>query len=159
VQVLLLTLVASFLLSLLSAVLADAYLLERIPIVGDFVGLQLSHNAGIAWGMELPGGIQEVAILLALIAVFVLAFRAARSQLSTVNCLPLEAPRRGAKWGQLLAFGLILGGGMANVVDRFRDGIVTDYFQVGTFPIFNVADSCVTVGVILLLLVGGKGHV
>jgi signal peptidase II len=49
-------------------------------------------------------------------------------------------------------FGLILGGALANVVDRFPDGLVTDMIQVGAFPVFNVADSCITVGLGLLLL-------
>jgi signal peptidase II len=37
-------------------------------------------------------------------------------------------------------------------MDRLRDGFVTDFFQVASFPVFNVADSCITVGVALLLV-------
>jgi signal peptidase II len=51
-----------------------------------------------------------------------------------------------------VGFGMIIGGALGNVLDRMRDGMVTDFFQVGTFPIFNVADSCITIGVIVLLL-------
>jgi|SRR3989344_1011907 len=130
---------ASFALSLLSAVLADAFLDARVSVLGAFAGLQYSRNAGIAFGMKLPGGLQKALIIAALIAVAVMAVRTARRGLPASRL-------------QLPALGLILGGGLANVVDRFRDGVVTDYFQVGGFPIFNVADACVTVGVFLLLL-------
>ncbi len=54
-------------------------------------------------------------------------------------------------WSRV-AFGMILGGAFGNVADRIRDGLVTDFLQVGTFPIFNVADSCITIGVFLLIL-------
>ncbi len=47
---------------------------------------------------------------------------------------------------------MIVGGALGNVIDRIRDGAVTDFFQVGGFPIFNVADSFITVGVGVLLL-------
>jgi signal peptidase II len=66
--------------------------------------------------------------------VIIFALRTAKSRLSRV------------------AFGLIVGGALENIVDRLRDGVVTDFFQVGTFPIFNVADSCITIGVVLLLV-------
>ena len=49
------------------------------------------------------------------------------------------------------AFGLIIGGALANIADRLPDGLVTDYIQVGTFPVFNLADSCITVGAVLLI--------
>lgn len=52
-----------------------------------------------------------------------------------------------------LAMGLQLGGAMGNLVDRLtRDGKVVDFISVGTFPVFNVADSSITVGVLLLVL-------
>ena len=48
--------------------------------------------------------------------------------------------------------GLMLGGAIGNLIDRFTQGYVTDFISVGSFPVFNVADSCVTVGVGLLVL-------
>jgi signal peptidase II len=45
-----------------------------------------------------------------------------------------------------------LGGALGNLVDRLaRGGRVTDIISLGTFPVFNVADSCITVGTILLI--------
>ena len=48
------------------------------------------------------------------------------------------------------ALGLVLGGTMGNLVDRFRQGYVTDFIDFNFWPTFNVADSAVTIGVIIL---------
>jgi len=47
---------------------------------------------------------------------------------------------------------LQLGGAAGNLIDRLRGGKVTDFISVGVFPVFNVADAAITVGVIILLL-------
>jgi signal peptidase II len=51
-----------------------------------------------------------------------------------------------------LTLGLILGGAFGNLIDRVRLGYVVDFIQIGWFPIFNVADSAITVGAALLML-------
>jgi len=51
-----------------------------------------------------------------------------------------------------VSLSLMLGGAVGNLVDQFSMGFVTDFIAVGRFPIFNVADSCVTIGVGLMLL-------
>ena len=51
-----------------------------------------------------------------------------------------------------VALSLMLGGAVGNLVDQFTLGFVTDFVAVGRFPIFNVADSAVTIGVGLMLL-------
>ena len=55
-------------------------------------------------------------------------------------------------WTLKLAMGLQLAGAAGNLIDRLRVGKVTDFISVGAFPVFNVADSSITVGVIVLLL-------
>jgi signal peptidase II len=55
-------------------------------------------------------------------------------------------------WGTHVAFALILGGAIGNILDRIRLGYVVDFFDLRWFPVFNVADSCITIGVCLLLL-------
>ncbi|MFA7682022.1 MAG: signal peptidase II [Candidatus Peribacteraceae bacterium] len=126
------TCLLSFAGSLLTAHLIDTYLLERISILGSFLGFERSYNQGIAWGVQLPA--QSILILIALLLMGWYAWSTARTRMSQAG------------------FGLILGGALANVVDRFPDGLVTDMIQVGAFPVFNVADSCITVGLGLLLL-------
>jgi signal peptidase II len=55
-------------------------------------------------------------------------------------------------WTLKLAMGLQLAGAAGNLIDRLIMGKVTDFISVGSFPVFNVADSSITVGVIVLLL-------
>jgi signal peptidase II len=71
-------------------------------------------------------------------------------------------------WGVRLCLALILGGAIGNQIDRLRVGHVTDFLlfqaplgnRMAQFPAFNVADSCITVGVILmaLLLLRSEGQ-
>ena len=110
----------------------DQFLSERIAILGSFAGLVRSYNTGIAFSLSL-GPLQNLLIVAVLIVVAVVAFRTAKTLFDQIG------------------FGLIVGGGLANVIDRLLDGRVTDFFQVGTFPIFNLADACINVGIACLL--------
>ena len=62
--------------------------------------------------------------------------------------------RRTGEWLKAVSLGLVMGGAIGNVVDRIRFGAVADFLDFGPFfPwVFNVADSAITVGIILLLL-------
>jgi signal peptidase II len=51
-----------------------------------------------------------------------------------------------------LALSLQMAGAMGNLIDRLFRGYVTDFISVGRFPVFNVADSCITMGVVVLLI-------
>lgn len=55
-------------------------------------------------------------------------------------------------WTLKLAMGLQLAGAAGNLVDRLMMGKVTDFISIGAFPVFNMADSSITIGVIVLLL-------
>jgi signal peptidase II len=56
-------------------------------------------------------------------------------------------------WTLRIAMGLQLGGALGNLYDRiFNVGEVTDFISVGNFPVFNVADASISVGVLVLLL-------
>lgn len=57
-----------------------------------------------------------------------------------------------ADWSARLGFALVFGGAIANAYDRGVKGSVIDFIQVPHWPIFNVADSAITVGVAVLLL-------
>jgi signal peptidase II len=57
-----------------------------------------------------------------------------------------------ADWTLRLAMALQLGGATGNLVDRVSRGHVTDFISVGSFPVFNIADSCITIGVFVLVL-------
>lgn len=62
-------------------------------------------------------------------------------------------PRVSAEdWTLRLAMGLQLGGAVGNLIDRVVQGTVTDFISVGNFPVFNVADASITIGVAVLIL-------
>ena len=51
-----------------------------------------------------------------------------------------------------ISLAMMLGGAIGNMIDRIRFGFVTDFIAVGRFPVFNIADSAVTVGVAIMLI-------
>jgi signal peptidase II len=55
-------------------------------------------------------------------------------------------------WPLRLAMSMQLGGAIGNLIDRLTIGHVTDFISVGTFPVFNIADSSISVGCLILLL-------
>ena len=59
-----------------------------------------------------------------------------------------------------LGFGLLIGGGVANVIDRLAASPheVTDFIAVGSFPIFNAADAAITVGFLVLMFAALRGE-
>ena len=129
------TAAAAFFSSIFSTNLIDRYLTERISIIGSLVGFERTLNDGIAFGIDLPETILLILIPVALILIAILAWKSRRHRVMA------------------LGFGLLLGGALGNIVDRFDDGHVTDFIQIGWWPLFNVADSCITIGVVVLLAV------
>lgn len=61
-----------------------------------------------------------------------------------------QVPR--SDWPLRLAMGLQFGGALGNLVDRLTIGSVTDFISVGTFPVFNLADASISIGVAVLVL-------
>ncbi len=107
------------------------------PIIGDAFQLYLTQNRGGAWGV-LPSG-NKIFIVFALIATIALVY--AYHKLA----------RRDVLIGA--SFALALGGALGNLLDRIRYGYVVDFFyaKIIQWPVFNVADSAITVGIVLLL--------
>jgi|GEM_PF-201727 signal peptidase II len=119
--------------SITSSILVESFLNSRIPLIGPYVGLHRTFNTGVAFGVNL-GMIQPFFIAIALGIVLWLLCTRPHSKVEEI------------------AFGLVVGGAIANIIDRILDGKVTDVFQVMSFPIFNVADSAITIGVLILAL-------
>lgn len=107
---------------------------ERIAV---FPGVEIVHtrNTGVAFG-ALSGGGAVVTLVVVLALALLLVYFATHV-------------RRPLFW---LPTGMLLGGAIGNVVDRVRDGAVTDFVQLPLgFPPFNVADMSITFGVLVLL--------
>ena len=118
------------------AVRADIPLDDSRRVIPGVVQLVHYRNTGVAFDFLSGGGVLVVLVtaiaLLALIAYFVMH------------------PARPGLW---LATGLLLGGALGNLLNRLVDGSVTDFIKFPDWPAFNVADICITVGVIVLIWV------
>ncbi len=109
---------------------------HRWEVAGPWLAFEYVENTGAAFGL-FAGRIWLLSILAVLVALgFLLAFR---------RDLPHSGMLR-------LSIGLVTGGGIGNFVDRLRLGYVVDYFAIGAWPKFNVADSAITIGLIVLAL-------
>jgi signal peptidase II len=125
---------------------ANVALFERIPLL-SFLDVTHLRNRGAAFGIlnDLPE------IFRMPLFVFVLAIAV------VVICVFLRKVESGDRV-LILSLSLILGGAIGNSIDRFRLGYVTDFIDFHWFgvpkyhwPPFNVADSAITIGVILIL--------
>jgi len=94
------------------------------------------HNTGIAFGMFQNGNTIFI-IISTLVSIGILYY----------------FPRVSHDEGFLrFAMALQLGGAVGNLIDRIRQGFVTDFVSLGTFPVFNVADSSISIGVAVLMV-------
>ena len=125
--------------------LAVKYLLGRAPVVLlPVFDLQLVYNSGAAFGLlDDAGGWQNAFFVLIALAVSgFIVHLLRRLQVHEVQTA--------------VAFGLILGGALGNVVDRLRQGYVVDFihwfYRDWHWPTFNIADSAITIGAVLLVL-------
>ena len=94
------------------------------------------YNTGAAFGMFQNGN--TIFAILAVIVILVIFYYYPQVERSD--------------WYLRLAMGMQMAGAAGNLVDRLTVGKVTDFISVGTFPVFNVADSSISVGVAVLLL-------
>ena len=104
------------------------------------VTLVRAQNSGIAFSLFTGS---EVAVIV--VAAIVLA--------AVLTYFALHRERR---W-MWLACGLIVGGALGNLIDRLRVGMVTDFIKLPDWPAFNLADASITIGVLTLLWVVGRG--
>jgi signal peptidase II len=114
---------------------ADVTLGEQIDVLGP-LGLTLSHNRGVAFGIA--GGAGAPLVLVTVAALGLVAYLFSRD------------PARPWMW---VAVGLVAGGALGNLADRIRADAVTDFIDLPPWPPFNLADVAITAGVIGLVLI------
>jgi len=105
-------------------------------------GVTLVHaqNSGIAFSL-FTGSETGVIVVAVLVVAVVLTYFARHSE-------------RRLMW---LPCGLIVGGALGNLLDRVREGVVTDFIKLPDWPAFNVADASITIGVLALVWVASRG--
>ncbi len=121
-----------------------AWVRAALPFGGSYTPiealpfLRIVHweNTGAAFGMFQGGG-----LVFAILAVIVAAI--------IIGYFP-QIP--GEYVFMRIALAMQMGGALGNLIDRVRFGPVTDFIAVGTFPVFNIADASITVGVAILLV-------
>lgn len=108
---------------------------STLSVVPGVFHLTLVRNTGVAFGL-LPGWGTGVALatLVVLAGLTASAFRQGQLRRRLFPC----------------GLGLVLGGAAGNLLDRFWTGAVIDFIDFRIWPVFNVADSCITVGAILM---------
>lgn len=113
---------------------------QSISIVADFFRLTFVQNAGGAFGISLGG--EWFYLMASIVAIFFIFIYFRR--MSAMGA------------GLRVSLAMILGGALGNLVDRLRCGTVTDFLDFGIgrlrWPVFNLADAAVTVGVVVFLL-------
>jgi signal peptidase II len=115
-----------------------------VAFVPGFWNWTLTHNTGAAFSFLADAGGWQHGFFIGL-AVLV----------SVVLAVGLYKSAR-ADWRTALPFALVISGALGNVIDRLRFGYVVDFVQwyAGSFqwPVFNLADSCIVVGAVLMVL-------
>lgn len=107
---------------------------SEVSVLGHLLGITNVRNSGAAFGFA-PAG--TVLFLIASIAV-------------SIGLVVYVARNPGTPWNDAI-LGLILGGTLGNGFDRIVYGTVTDFVNVHFWPVFNVADAAISVGVVLLI--------
>jgi signal peptidase II len=119
---------------------------QPVDVIGPFVRFTYTRNSGVAFG--LGAGLPFPYYVFSLAAVAAILY--------------LFFKQRVRGFSRQLALALIMGGAIGNLIDRVRFGEVVDFIEIGYgrwhWPVFNVADSAVTIGVILFAITWPRAH-
>ncbi len=107
----------------------------EVPLIGNLVGITNVRNSGAAFGFAPAGA-----------TLFLLA-----SIIVSIGLVVYVVRNPGTTWNDAV-LGLILGGTVGNGFDRIVYGTVTDFVNVHFWPVFNMADSAISIGVVLLVV-------
>lgn len=111
---------------------------ESLPIIRNVLHMTMVHNTGIAFGFFKDYGVTFIVI--PIVAIFLLAF----------NIYYYRQNNEALSRAYIVAFSLILGGAIGNLIDRIVYGYVIDFIDFRIWPVFNIADSAITIGAILV---------
>ncbi|GLB46868.1 lipoprotein signal peptidase [Philodulcilactobacillus myokoensis] len=110
---------------------------QTIPLIHHVVSLTNLHNSGAAW--SILTGQNWLFEIIAAVVLFILAYYLFKYRRHFIYTLSLS---------------MIIAGTIGNLINRFIQGYVVDMFQLDfiNFPVFNIADSCLTIGVLILII-------
>ena len=115
---------------------------RHLPLYGSWPEdgfLRIVHglNTGSAFGLF--SGFTNLLTIASIVGIGVVLYYFQKQEISVI-------------WYRL-SIGLIVGGALGNLMDRLKDGAVVDFISVGWWPAFNVADSSISVGMVLLIFI------
>ena len=118
------------------AIRNSMHLSQSIPVVKNIFHITYIQNLGAGFGI-----LQQQRLFLILVS-------------AAVACIILFYSKKIGKKDRLLQViaGIVLGGTVGNLIDRIIYGYVIDFLDFRIWPVFNIADSAVTIGVILLIV-------
>ena len=114
----------------------QSWLPDSLLWLGPYARIVHWYNKGAAFGIFQEGSMVFTVLAFIVSAAIIYYYPQVSSQ----------------DWPLRLAMSMQLGGAIGNLVDRLTIGHVTDFISVGTFPVFNIADSSISVGCVVLLL-------
>lgn len=114
----------------------NTYLPEYLSPLSEYFRFVHWRNSGAAFGLFQDGNL-------------IFTFLAILATILIVTFFPSVDKK---EWGIRLAMLFQLGGAVGNLIDRIRFGYVIDFISLGKFPVFNIADACISIGVGILLL-------
>ena len=115
---------------------------QSISIINNCFHLTLIHNTGIAFGML--KGSSNIILIVTIIGLILIA-RSLKNDFLKDNLV-----NKKVLFIRKVAIGFILGGAIGNMIDRFRVGYVIDFLDFRIWPVFNLADSFITIGAVIL---------
>lgn len=123
-----------------NAVVDRIALYERVPVLGNVLRLTYIRNSGAVFGIMRGAGSYFTLFSVVAAGVLLIVLFLARKSSILVK----------------VSLGMVLGGAIGNLIDRFQYGAVVDFIDVGfseaaRWPCFNIADAAITVGVVFLI--------
>jgi len=114
---------------------AEGYLIYQL----GFLRIVHVQNTGAAFGIfPTHSSVIKIAATVGIVVLVMVGYLVYRHMPALITRL------------NIIAFGLILGGMVGNLIDRWRMGYVTDFIDVSVWPAFNIADSTTTVGAVII---------
>ena len=132
-------------------ILKHLYLGQEITIIKNIFSITFITNRGIAFGLFSSSNFPFVLISIAVLVCMTLVFISFNKE---------DISKKTRFWMKI-AYGLILGGALSNMLDRIRIGEVIDFLDFHIWPVFNIGDSaiCIGAGIFVLNILKNKNKI
>ncbi|MDD5686413.1 MAG: signal peptidase II [Elusimicrobia bacterium] len=117
-------------------IVRNFYLGESLPVINNIFHITYITNTGTAFGLLQNYG--NILLIFAIVAIIIITISIYKQK---------GIPKTG-----LMAFSVILGGAFGNLTDRLFRGSIVDFLDFRIWPVFNVADSSISIGIAILII-------